>query len=85
MGGARAAQNDPIFVKFREGEQVEVHVRAVVFVPGSLVCAVTFQEQEVKNAIPHITVLLKGRASAKQSNDVLERVFADAEMRQRYR
>ena len=60
-------------------------MRAVVFVPGRLVCAVTFQEQAVKNAIPHVTVLLKGRTSARQSNEVLERVFSDADMRERYR
>ena len=71
IGGNKNALRNDIYKNYKEGQKVDVEVRAVIYVPGKLLTAVVFPKAPVDNEFPHMTLMLGGNWTAKLSNNVL--------------
>lgn len=47
-----------VFKTFNENEQVNVTVKAIVYVQDEIIVGVTFQPIEVENEKPHVTLMI---------------------------
>jgi hypothetical protein len=58
-------------MNFQAGLPIEVDIRAVVYVPEKLICAVCFPKYEIENWFPHVTLMISEGWPAVLSNAVL--------------
>lgn len=72
IGGAKAKLLNPLFEFFEDGKQVDVDVRAVVYIPGKIVAGVCFPKIEMENEFPHVTMMVSEGWSPVLSNAVLQ-------------
>ena len=59
-----------LFKNFKDGEEHEVQIKAVVLVPGKIIVGICFPDISTENQFPHVT-LMTNRCPPKTSNDVL--------------
>ena len=69
-----------ILNNWKNGIKEPLNVDFIVYVPGHLLAGSISQlgKVEVANKCPHMTLLLKGKASAVESNSVLELLLEKA-------
>ena len=83
IGGNKSLINDPIHVNFKENENISVDIEGLVFVPNKIICCICFPKTEIKNKIPHVTIMTNGW-KAKESNTVCEALFVDGPFMKEY-
>mmetsp|Transcript_18974 Transcript_18974/g.32416 ORF Transcript_18974/g.32416 Transcript_18974/m.32416 type:complete len:167 (-) Transcript_18974:50-550(-) len=73
VGGNKAQMETPIYKHYEVGKEVEVVVKAVVYVPSKILTAITFPKAAVQNAYPHMTLFTGEEWKPVLSNSVLEK------------
>ena len=71
--------SSPCYTEFREGVSLPIEVKAVAYVPGSILTGVCFPDQslvKVENQCPHLTMMV-GKWKPVMSNTLLEHLFID--------
>lgn len=47
-----------------EGEKVDINLEGILYIPGYLICAITFPTVKCSNEYPHVTLFLHKTAKA---------------------
>ena len=83
IGGNKNKLTSPIYQNYKEGLEVEIEVRGVIYVPNRLMTAIIKTKADVENEFPHQTMVLSKTWTPVLSNTVLmqtcrgNRVFKD--------
>lgn len=71
IGGNRGKLNTPQAQYHQEGKEVDVQIRAVVYVPDKLVAGICFPNCEIENDYPHLTMMVSNGWAPVLSNSVI--------------
>lgn len=71
IGGNRQKLKSDEFGTFQEGEDVEVDVRAIIYVPDKLIAGICFPDFEIENEHPHVTMMVSEGWSPVLSNSLI--------------
>lgn len=71
IGGNKSKIKTPAYEYFQEGKKVDVTIRAVVYIPGSLVAGITFPNFEIENEFPHLTLMCSNKYKPVMSNALI--------------
>jgi hypothetical protein len=83
VGGNKSLRIDPILMNFKEEEFISIDLEGFIFVPNKIITCICFPASEVKNKIPHLTVMIN-EWKAKESNTVCEALFVDGPFKKEY-
>ena len=72
IGGNRAKLQTPQAEFHQEGKQVDVKIRAVIYVPEKLVAGICFPDCEIENEFPHMTLMVSSGWAPVLSNAVIK-------------
>ena len=70
-----SAEDSEIYANFNENVKVEIGICGIIVVPNKLVAGICFPHHEIKNKVPHMT-LLTNEWAPKMSNTILEACFS---------
>lgn len=71
IGGNKAKLQDAKYLNFKEGQEIEVDIRAIIYIPDKLIVGVCFPKFEIENWFPHVTLMISDGWAAIMSNSVL--------------
>mmetsp|Transcript_17475 Transcript_17475/g.12494 ORF Transcript_17475/g.12494 Transcript_17475/m.12494 type:complete len:147 (-) Transcript_17475:143-583(-) len=72
IGGNKSKLKTPAYEYFQEGQKVDVVVRAVIYIPGSLVTGLVFPKFEIENEFPHLTLMCSNKYKPVMSNAMIQ-------------
>lgn len=83
VGGNKTLKNDPILLNFKENDLVSIDFEGFILVPNKIATGICFPKAEVKNKIPHVTIMTN-EWKPKESNTVCEALFCDGQFKKEY-
>ena len=83
LGGNKSLRNDPILLNFKENDLVSIDLQGFIYVPDKIITCICFPDSEVKNKIPHLTIMTN-EWKPKESNTVCEALFIDEVFKKEY-
>jgi len=72
VGGNKKKASSELVSSFKEGEAVEVDIRAVIYIPDEIIIGVTFPKIQVENEFPHVTLMVSKKFKPVESSAVLQ-------------
>ena len=72
IGGNKQRMKQPQYEYHQEGKQVDVEIRAVVYIPDKIVVGICFPECEIDNEFPHLTMMVSSGFKPVDSNTVIK-------------
>lgn len=72
IGGNTKKANSAQASSFVENQDVDVDIRAVVYIPDQIIIGVTFPKIQVENEFPHVTLMVSKNFKPVESSVVLQ-------------